>query len=85
MCQIKSERATGEHHPPQLVMLWKSTQHITRKMGLRYISCGGTSPTATGDVVEIHATHHQKNGWLRYITHVLVMINRKPFHVLVMI
>jgi hypothetical protein len=41
MCQIKSERATGEHHPPQLVMLWKSTQHITRKMGLRYISCGG--------------------------------------------
>jgi excinuclease UvrABC helicase subunit UvrB len=38
-----------------------------------------------GDVVEIHATHHQKNGWLRYITHVLVMINRKPFRVLVMI
>jgi hypothetical protein len=62
MCQIKSERATGEHHPPQLVMWWKSTQHITRKMGLRYISCGGTSPTTTGDVVEIHATHHQKNG-----------------------
>jgi hypothetical protein len=44
-----------------------------------------TSPTTTGDVVEIHATHHQKNGWLRYITHVLVMINRKPFRVLVMI
>jgi hypothetical protein len=33
MRQIKNETAMGEHHPPQLVMWWKSTQHITRKMG----------------------------------------------------